>query len=89
MNMIEQDENSEIGEGALVRTLSERDRDAFLALLAEDAEPNEALHGAFAAHAVLIDQTEFRLLPQQWQAFCERLNEPARIIPALRQLLED
>ncbi len=42
-----------------------------------------------AAHAVLVDQTEFRLPPAQWQAFCERLNEPARVIPALRDLFSE
>ena len=39
-----------------------------------------------AAHTVLADQTEFRLPPEQWQAFCERLDEPAKVIPALRNL---
>jgi uncharacterized protein (DUF1778 family) len=39
-----------------------------------------------AARAILLDQTEFRLPPEQWQAFCERVDAPARSIPALRQL---
>ncbi len=42
-----------------------------------------------AAHAVLVDQTEFRLPPEQWQAFCERLDEPAQVIPALRDLFSE
>lgn len=42
-----------------------------------------------AAHAVLVDQTEFRLPPKQWKAFCERLDEPARVIPALRDLFSE
>lgn len=42
-----------------------------------------------AAHAVLVDQSEFRLPPVQWQAFCERLDEPARVIPALRDLFRE
>jgi uncharacterized protein (DUF1778 family) len=42
-----------------------------------------------AAHAVLADQTEFRLTPAQWKAFCERLDEPARVIPALRDLFSE
>ena len=42
-----------------------------------------------AAHAVLVDQTEFRLPPAQWQAFCKRLDEPARVIPALRDLFSE
>ena len=39
-----------------------------------------------AAQAVLADQTEFRLPPAQWKAFCERLDAPAKVIPALRDL---
>ena len=42
-----------------------------------------------AAHAVLVDQSEFRLPPAQWQEFCERLDEPARVIPALRDLFRE
>lgn len=42
-----------------------------------------------AAHAILVDQTEFRLSLAQWQAFCERLDAPAKIIPALRQLFSE
>ena len=36
------------------RSLTDRDRDLFLALLDEEAEPNEALRDAFATHARLI-----------------------------------
>jgi len=42
-----------------------------------------------AARAVLVDQTEFRLPPEQWAAFCERLDEPAKIIPELRDLFRE
>lgn len=42
-----------------------------------------------AAHAVLADQTEFRLPPAQWQDFCERLDAPARVIPALKDLFSE
>ena len=42
-----------------------------------------------AAHAVLVDQTEFRLPPAQWEAFCERLDAPTKTIPALRQLFSE
>jgi uncharacterized protein (DUF1778 family) len=42
-----------------------------------------------AAHKVLADKTEFRLPPEQWQAFCERLDEPAKVIPALRDLFSE
>lgn len=39
-----------------------------------------------AARAILVDQTEFRLSPEQWEAFCERLDAPPQVIPALREL---
>lgn len=42
-----------------------------------------------AAQAVLADQTEFRLSPKQWEAFCERLDAPAKVIPALRDLFKE
>lgn len=42
-----------------------------------------------AAQAVLADQTEFRLSPKQWEAFCERLDTPAKVIPALRDLFKE
>ena len=42
-----------------------------------------------ASHAVLIDQSEFLLPPEQWKAFCERLDAPAKVIPALRQLFSE
>jgi uncharacterized protein (DUF1778 family) len=42
-----------------------------------------------AARAILVDQTEFRLPPEQWEAFCERLDAPAKSIPALRQLFTE
>jgi uncharacterized protein (DUF1778 family) len=42
-----------------------------------------------AAHAVLADQTEFRLPPAQWKAFCERLEAPATVIPELRDLFSE
>lgn len=42
-----------------------------------------------AAQAVLADQTEFRLSPKQWKMFCERLDAPAKVIPALRDLFKE
>jgi uncharacterized protein (DUF1778 family) len=42
-----------------------------------------------AAHAILVDQTEFRLPAEQWEAFCERLDAPARTIPALDRLFRE
>ncbi|MCP9496776.1 MAG: DUF1778 domain-containing protein [Pyrinomonadaceae bacterium MAG19_C2-C3] len=44
----------EVLERQHTRTLSDRDRDIFLALLDADDEPNEALQGAFEAHSKLI-----------------------------------
>ena len=42
-----------------------------------------------AAQAILVDQTEFRLPPEQWNAFCERLDAPARTIPAIVELFRE
>ena len=42
-----------------------------------------------AAHEVLSEQSDFRLPPAQWKAFCKRLDEPARVIPALRDLFSE
>ncbi len=42
-----------------------------------------------AARAILVDQAEFRLPPEQWEAFCARLDAPAKTIPALRQLFRE
>jgi uncharacterized protein (DUF1778 family) len=42
-----------------------------------------------AAHAILVDQTEFRLPPNQWEAFCQCLEEPAKVIPQLRELFNE
>ncbi len=39
-----------------------------------------------APHAIVVDQAEFRLPLEQWEAFCQRLDAPAKTIPALRQL---
>ncbi len=42
-----------------------------------------------AANAILVDQAEYRLSPDQWQAFCRRLDEPPKGVPALRQLFRE
>ncbi len=47
---------NEVLEHQHLRTLTDRDRDIFLAMLDADAEPNEALKSAFAAHKQLIAQ---------------------------------
>ncbi len=40
-----------------------------------------------AASQVLADQTTFALGREQWDAFCARLDAPARDIPELKALL--
>ena len=42
-----------------------------------------------AANAVLVDQNEYRLPPEQWDAFCRRLEDPPKTIPALQQLFRE
>ena len=42
-----------------------------------------------AAHALLVDQTEFRLPPDQWEMFCKRLDSPAKVIPELQRLFSE
>lgn len=42
-----------------------------------------------AAQAIRVNQTEFRLSPEQWEVFCQRLDAPPRTIPALRQLFSE
>lgn len=42
-----------------------------------------------AANAILVDQTDFRLSPEQWEAFCQRVDAPPKDIPALRQLFSE
>ncbi len=42
-----------------------------------------------AAHEILADQNDFRLPTDQWEEFCSRLDEPPKVIPALRRLFSD
>jgi uncharacterized protein (DUF1778 family) len=42
-----------------------------------------------AANAILMQQTEFHLPPDQWQAFCERLDTPPKVVPALQRLFSE
>lgn len=42
-----------------------------------------------AANAILIEQTEFRLPPDQWEAFCQSVDAPPKVIPELRQLFSE
>ncbi len=48
----------------------------------------EGKQSAQVAPAFPIDETAFRLAPEQWEAFCERLDAPAQTIPALRWLFD-
>lgn len=42
-----------------------------------------------AANAVLVDQTFYHLAPEQWDAFCRRLDDPPKSIPALQKLFRE
>jgi uncharacterized protein (DUF1778 family) len=42
-----------------------------------------------AANAILVEQTEFRLTPDQWEAFCERLDAPPKVLPGLQRLFSE
>ena len=42
-----------------------------------------------AAHALLASPAEFSLLPDQWEAFCQRLDAPPRTIPVLQALFSE
>ena len=42
-----------------------------------------------AAQSILADQTEFLLSPEQWEAFCQRLDAPPKAIPALTRLFSE
>ena len=42
-----------------------------------------------AANAVLVDQSEYRLSPEQWDAFCRRLDDLPKTIPSLQQLFRE
>jgi len=75
-----------------VDTYREGDVAESLKLLAQAARARHMKTSQFvpqasldAAHVVLVDQSEFRLPPEQWEAFCQRLKAPAQVIPALRQ----
>ncbi|MGI4788080.1 MAG: DUF1778 domain-containing protein [Janthinobacterium lividum] len=36
--------------------------------------------------AVVVDQNQFRLSPEQWKAFCQRLDASPQVIPGLSEL---
>lgn len=39
-----------------------------------------------AAQQVLAEQVQFTLPPKRWEAFCQALDAPPRVIPALQEL---
>ena len=41
-----------------------------------------------AAQQVIADQVQFKLPKKQWKEFCDALDAPPRMIPALRKLLK-
>lgn len=41
-----------------------------------------------AANALLAEKSEFRLPSDQWEAFCRKLDEPPKVIPALQELFQ-
>jgi uncharacterized protein (DUF1778 family) len=43
-------------------------------------------HAYEAAQQVLADQVHFVLPAERWEAFCEALDAPPRVIPALQEL---
>ncbi len=45
-------------------------------------------HLRIAAQRILADRTEFLLDEQQWEAWQELLDRPARDLPGLRRLME-
>jgi uncharacterized protein (DUF1778 family) len=44
-------------------------------------------HACQAAQQVLADQVQFTLPAGRWKAFCQALDAPPRVIPALAQLV--
>jgi uncharacterized protein (DUF1778 family) len=39
-----------------------------------------------AAQQAVADQVHFTVSPEKWQAFCQALDAPPRVIPALQEL---
>lgn len=76
--------------------LSIRTTEAEKAILAEAARVRHTNISQFvlqasldAANAVIAEQTDFRLPPDRWEAFCQRVDAPPKEIPALRQLFSE
>lgn len=78
------------------RRLSIRATELEKAILAQAAQARHMNISQFvlqasleAANAILVEQTEFRLPPDQWEAFCQRFDAPPEVIPALQQLFSE
>jgi uncharacterized protein (DUF1778 family) len=76
--------------------LSIRATEAEKAILAEAARVRHTNVSKFvlqasldAANAILMYQTEFSLAPDQWEAFCERLDAPPKVVPELQRLFSE
>lgn len=46
-------------------------------------------HAYQAAQQVLAEQVHFVLPPDRWEAFCQALDAPPKVIPALQKLLTE
>src|SRR6266581_818529 len=46
-------------------------------------------HAYEAAQQVLAEQVDIVMPPAEWEAFCKALDEPPRVIPALKKLLTE
>ncbi len=76
-------------ERPIERTLSDRDRDIFLAMLNSDNEPNEALRKAAEAHRETIEQSDPKIIEpieEGMASFARGEGKPAKA--ALEELLE-
>ena len=54
-----------------------------------DASQSSIQNSLDAIEQVLVDQTKITFTPEQWDAFQQRLDEPAKVIPALQNLLRE
>lgn len=84
--------NLNIKEATLQLRVSSQQKDILsqAAKLLRTTLSNFVLANAYkAAQQVLTDQIHFTLSPEQWNSFCQALDQPARDIPALKALLEE
>jgi uncharacterized protein (DUF1778 family) len=69
------------GEKAIIARAAELQRTTLSQFMLE--------HAYQAAQNVLADQVQFSLPAEQWQAFCQALDAPPQVIPALKRLLTE